>query len=215
MQRRYPALEDSSSTEATLYREAYNELGRLRKFEFFKDPVWPLQIAEMLASREGWKRADLAAATPAATKGVGSQTEESAPSAPLVQAGGSSEKALPGEELALDGPGAPPPADTHTQEVKRAMIEARKRYPAIGTEGTDENRAYVEVYEEGRGGALLVARHVGAGQRRERAAHGGPVAGDGGLDEVAATEADAAIGEFVGEAVGEVGHVALRRPLVE
>jgi hypothetical protein len=55
---------------------------------------------------------------------------------------------LPGEELALDGPGAPPPADSHTQEVKRAMIEARKRYPAIGTEGTDENRAYLEVYEE-------------------------------------------------------------------
>jgi hypothetical protein len=28
------------------------------------------------------------------------------------------------------------------------MIEARKRYPAIGTEGSEENRAYVEVYEE-------------------------------------------------------------------
>jgi hypothetical protein len=28
------------------------------------------------------------------------------------------------------------------------MIEARKRYPAIGTEGSDENRAYVEVYAE-------------------------------------------------------------------
>jgi hypothetical protein len=64
MQRRYPALEDPSSKEATLYREAYNELGRLRKYEFFKDPVWPFKIAEMLASREGWKRADLAPLLP-------------------------------------------------------------------------------------------------------------------------------------------------------
>ena len=36
----------------------------------------------------------------------------------------------------------------HSQEVKRAMIEARKRYPAIGIEGSDQNREYVEVYEE-------------------------------------------------------------------
>jgi hypothetical protein len=28
------------------------------------------------------------------------------------------------------------------------MIEARKRYPAIGIEGSEQNRAYVEVYEE-------------------------------------------------------------------
>jgi hypothetical protein len=28
------------------------------------------------------------------------------------------------------------------------MIEARKRYPAIGIEGSDENRAYVEIYAE-------------------------------------------------------------------
>ncbi len=146
MQRRYPALEDPSSTEATLYREAYNELGRLRKYEFFKDPVWPLKIAEMLASREGWKRADLTPATPAGSP----QAEERVFNAPAAPAPVpvSSAKALPGEELALDGPGAPPAEDTHTQEVKRAMIEARKRYPAIGTEGSDENRAYVEVYEE-------------------------------------------------------------------
>ena len=150
MQRRYPALEDPSSKQATLYREAYNELGRLRKFEFFKDPVWPLKIAEMLAAREGWKRADLAAA-PTAPTGAGAPAEEraaSVPSTPVSLAGAPNAKALPGEDLALDGPEAAPAEDSHTQEVKRAMIEARKRYPAIGIEGSDQNRAYVEVYEE-------------------------------------------------------------------
>jgi hypothetical protein len=150
MQRRYPALEDPASKQATLYREAYNELGRLRKFEFFKDPVWPLKIAEMLAAREGWKRADLAAA-PTASTGAGAPAEEraaSVPSTPASLAGAANAKALPGEDLALDGPEAAPAEDSHTQEVKRAMIEARKRYPAIGIEGSDQNRAYVEVYEE-------------------------------------------------------------------
>jgi hypothetical protein len=153
MQRRYPALEDPSSKQATLYREAYNELGRLRKFEFFKDPVWPLKIAEMLAAREGWKRADLAAA-PASPTGAGAPAEERAASVPSAlsitasPAGAAGVKALPGEDLALDGPEAAPAEDSHTQEVKRAMIEARKRYPAIGVEGSDQNRAYVEVYEE-------------------------------------------------------------------
>ena len=146
MQRRYPALEDPSSKEATLYREAYNELGRLRKYEFFKDPVWPLKIAEMLAFREGWKRADLSPA--AAAPVVGLQAEEHASSVAAVSAPSASAKSLPGDELALDGPGAPPAEDSHAQEVKRAMIEARKRYPGIGIDGSEENRAYLEVYEE-------------------------------------------------------------------
>ncbi len=146
MQRRYPALEDPSSKEATLYREAYNELGRLRRFEFFKDPLWPLKIAEMLASREGWKRADLTTVSPvgvASTEGSSSNTQTA--SGPSL---GPVAKPLPGEELSLDGPEAPPSEDSHSQEVKRAMIEARKRYPAIGIEGSEENRAYVEVYAE-------------------------------------------------------------------
>jgi hypothetical protein len=146
MQRRYPALEDPSSKEANLYRDAYNELGRLRKFDFFKDPAWPLKIAEMLASREGWKRADLAVTTPGGVE-LGA---ESAPSAPGAQGAAvvPDSKTLPGEEIALDGPGAPPAEDSHSQEVKRAMIEARRRYPGIGAEGSDENRAYLEVYAE-------------------------------------------------------------------
>ncbi len=147
MQRRYPALDDPSSKEAALYREAYNELGRLRKFEFFKDPAWPLKIAEMLAAREGWKRADLAGPS-AGTPAGSAPLEERVSGAPATAAVAAGPKALPGEELALDGPEAPPAEDTHTQEVKRAMIEARKRYPAIGIEGSDENRAYVEVYAE-------------------------------------------------------------------
>jgi hypothetical protein len=145
MQRRYPALDDPSSKEAALYREAYNELGRLRKFEYFKDPVWPLKIAEMLAAREGWKRADLSQGS---APNAGLQAEGSPQGASTGAADAAAAKALPGEELALDGPGAPPVDTTHTQEVKRSMIEARKRYPAIGIEGSEQNRAYVEVYEE-------------------------------------------------------------------
>jgi hypothetical protein len=148
--RRYPALEDASSKEAGLYREAYNELARLRKFDFFKDPTWPLKIAEMLATREGWKRADAAAPTSVPTgPSAGQQTVEPRPASPqeppLVAA---SPKALPGEELALDGPGAPPADDSRTQEIKRSMIEARSRYPGIGIEGSEENKAYLEVYAE-------------------------------------------------------------------
>jgi hypothetical protein len=146
MQRRYPALEDPSSKEANLYREAYNELGRLRRFEFFKDPLWPLKIAEMLASREGWKRGDVSVAGNAGVAATdpsspGAQTASNPPLGPTT-------KPLPGEELSLDGPEAPPSEDSHSQEVKRAMIEARKRYPAIGVEGSEENKAYVEVYAE-------------------------------------------------------------------
>jgi hypothetical protein len=146
MQRRYPALEDPSSKEANLYRDAYNELGRLRKFDFFKDPSWPLKIAEMLATREGWKRADLAATTPAGAE-RGAEPDSGGPGAQGA-VGAPNSKTLPGEEIALDGPGAPPAEDSHTQEVKRAMIEARRRYPGIGAEGSDENRAYLEVYAE-------------------------------------------------------------------
>lgn len=150
MQRRYPALEDASSREANLYREAYNELGRLRKFEFFKDPLWPLKIAEMVAAREGWKRADLGAAVSPDVE-RGGESIAAGPGAPENVGGGQVSRVLPGEELALDGPGATgvvPAEDSHLQEVKRAMIEARKRYPAIGIEGSDENRAYVDVYSE-------------------------------------------------------------------
>ncbi len=166
MQRRYPALEDPSSKEANQYREAYNELGRLRKYEFFKDPAWPLKIAEMLAAREGWKRADLTPVTPAPTGGPlpataaprpseqrdqRDQREQRPPGAeasPAVLSAEAGPQPLPGEELALDGPGVTPAADSHAQEVKRSMIEARSRYPGIGIEGSEENKAYLEVYQE-------------------------------------------------------------------
>ncbi len=141
--RRYPALQSPGNPEHTVYLEAYNELARLRKFDFFKDPKWPLNLAEIVALREGWKRADL---KPAGTKAL----EPGATPAPL-----------PGSEFALDGPQAatasgaatptapaPTTTDPNEQAVNKAMVEARRRYPAVGKEGSPENKAYLEAYQE-------------------------------------------------------------------
>ena len=134
--RRYPALQTPGTQEHTKYIEAYNELARLRKFEFFKDPNWPLNLAETVASREGWRR--FGEATP---------TQEPAPNA------GGKLALMPGSEIALDGQPSPTPEPAeaqgaNTQAVNRSMIEARRRYPAIGKEGSPENQAYVEYYKD-------------------------------------------------------------------
>jgi len=145
--RRYPALQNPGSPENAVYLEAYNELTRLRKFDFFKDPKWPLNLAEIVGLREGWKREDQ---KPKAFK-------------PLPNAA-----PLPGSELALDGPqtpakgsfeefktpqaqkgqAAPGPADAEEQAVSQATAEARRRYPAVGVDGSPENRAYLEAYQD-------------------------------------------------------------------
>lgn len=145
--RRYPALQNPGSPENAVYLEAYNELTRLRKFDFFKDPKWPLNLAEIVGLREGWKREDQ---KPKAFK----PSPNAAP--------------LPGSEIALDGPqasqkessgevkmprdqngqAAPVSGDPEEQAVSQATAEARRRYPAVGVEGSPENRAYLDAYQD-------------------------------------------------------------------
>ncbi len=55
--RRYPALSVQDSRENRTYVEAYMKL-KQSNADFFKDPEWPLQLAEGVAEREGWKRED-------------------------------------------------------------------------------------------------------------------------------------------------------------
>ena len=59
--RRYPKLGESDSKENVLYVARVKELQLDPTMKFiFDDPKWPLVLAEQLAEREGWRRADLA-----------------------------------------------------------------------------------------------------------------------------------------------------------
>lgn len=156
--RRYPALTAIGSPQHAHYIEAYNELARLRKFDFFKDPQWPLKLAEIVAQREGWKRSDIpgegapqtpqgspAAAVPA-TQAVSTQTAP--PQVASTSEGGKPKAALPGEELALDGPQSEVPTDPKELATNRAIIEVRRRYPFLGQNGSPENQIYLDAYNE-------------------------------------------------------------------
>ena len=59
--RRYPALGNKDSKENALLVSRKKELEQEPSMKeiFFKDPKWPLVLAEQLAEQEGWKRADL------------------------------------------------------------------------------------------------------------------------------------------------------------
>ena len=133
--RLYPSLQTPGTPEHTKYIEAYNDLARLRKFEFFKDPRWPLNLAESDAAREGWQRAASTVSNAAGSTDSDSQKRDKL-------------ALMPGSEIALDGPQSPASENPETQAVNRSMIEIRRRYPAIGNEGSPENQAYLEYYKD-------------------------------------------------------------------
>jgi hypothetical protein len=54
--RRYPALGQKDSPENQLFIETFQELKHSGADDFFADPQWPIQLAELLAKREGWER---------------------------------------------------------------------------------------------------------------------------------------------------------------
>jgi hypothetical protein len=62
--RRYPALAAADSPENQIYVETYRELKGTRP-DFFEDPEWPIQLADLIARNEGWQRADQPAPTEA------------------------------------------------------------------------------------------------------------------------------------------------------
>ena len=165
--RRYPGLTSPGTPEHARYLEAYNEFARLRKFEFFKDPKWPLNLAELVALKEGWKRADLGQSErPVSERAAEPQSPRPTTGAPLGAAstktvtapqpsGGaqsaapaaSTNKSLPGDGLSLEIP-AVDASDPNAKAVNQSMIEVRRRYPAVGQDGTPENRAYLAAYKE-------------------------------------------------------------------
>ena len=165
--RRYPGLTSPGTPEHARYLEAYNEFARLRKFEFFKDPKWPLNLAELVALKEGWKRADLGQSerpvsertpepqsprpTTGAPLGAASPKTVTAPQpsggAQSAAPAASTNKSLPGDGLSLEIP-AVDASDPNAKAVNQSMIEVRRRYPAVGQDGTPENRAYLAAYKE-------------------------------------------------------------------
>lgn len=165
--RRYPGLASPGTPEHARYLEAYNEFARLRKFEFFKDPKWPLNLAELVALKEGWTRADLGQSErPGSERTPEPQSPRPTTVAPLVAvapktltapqpSGGtqaaapaaSTNKSLPGDGLSLEIP-AVDASDPNAKAVNQSMIEVRRRYPAVGQDGTPENRAYLAAYKE-------------------------------------------------------------------
>jgi hypothetical protein len=152
--RRYPGLETTGSPEYIAFMNAYRELERFRKFEFFKDPQWPLKLAELVAKQEGWKRADAPEAPkPTAPLSASAPAMLPAPTSPQPKAPAKGNppnagSLLPGEEIALDGPNAAVPADPSARENNRALIEARRRYPALGNKDSMENQKFLEAYND-------------------------------------------------------------------
>jgi len=79
--RRYPALGRKGSPENQLYLTARREQQFSGEREFFQDPNWPLNLAEILAEKEGWQRADQPA-RPAAQQPQGDLPVPDAPLTP-------------------------------------------------------------------------------------------------------------------------------------
>lgn len=50
---RYPALAKTGSEEVKVYTEVFNELVK-RNRDFFLNPDWPTELAELVGKREGW-----------------------------------------------------------------------------------------------------------------------------------------------------------------
>jgi hypothetical protein len=63
--RRYPELGRSGSLKNQAFVSAVKEQRHTGAVEFFDDPNWPLNLAEILAEKDGWRRADVAELPPA------------------------------------------------------------------------------------------------------------------------------------------------------
>lgn len=56
--RRYPALRIKDSTENEAFLAAYQDMKQSGNTEFFANPEWPIELAEVLAVRNRWTRGD-------------------------------------------------------------------------------------------------------------------------------------------------------------
>ncbi|MGB8169869.1 MAG: hypothetical protein WCF18_20370 [Chthoniobacteraceae bacterium] len=78
--RRYPALGVRGSMENQAFINLFGELRDNGGDDFFKNPEWPIELAELLAKREHWQRG-----APPATVGPASGPEEETPAAPALR----------------------------------------------------------------------------------------------------------------------------------
>ncbi len=80
--RRYPALGVKGSLENQAFISLYNELRDNGGDDFFKNPEWPIELAELLAKREHWQRG----AAPATVGPASAPEEELAiPAVPVLR----------------------------------------------------------------------------------------------------------------------------------
>ena len=105
--RRYPALAIKDSVENEVFVTTYRQLKERGNTEFFSNPEWPLELAEKLATENGWARGDRpapAAAEPAEAPGIEPPGME--PNAPAGSATGRTPQL--------------PPADLEPPQIPRA-----------------------------------------------------------------------------------------------
>ncbi|EDY22171.1 hypothetical protein CfE428DRAFT_0296 [Chthoniobacter flavus Ellin428] len=119
--RRYPALALKDSLENAMFVSTYKQLREAGSDNFFSNPEWPIELAELLAKREGWSR--------------GGSPLTTGP-APVLDA--------PAEAPIADAPAAEPPAAEPpvaeapvpvAQPVQRALPVAPVAQPAARPKG--------------------------------------------------------------------------------
>ena len=105
--RRYPALAIKDSRENEVFVTTYRQLRDSGNADFFSNPEWPLELAERLATENGWARGDRSA--PAAAEPV---------EAPGIEPPGMEPNA-PAENTAGRPPQLPP-TDLEPPQIPRA-----------------------------------------------------------------------------------------------
>ena len=107
--RRYPALAIKDSVKNEVFVTTYRQLKDGGNTDFFTNPEWPLELAELLATRNGWARGDRPA--PAEPAPVLDAPSDLAP--PM-------EPESPVDKAAPRVPQQLPPSDNEPPQVPRA-----------------------------------------------------------------------------------------------
>ena len=110
--RRYPALSIKDSAENEVFVTTYRQLKDSGNTDFFANPEWPLELAELLATRNGWARGDRPApAAPADPAPVLDAPSDLAPPMPPD---------APAEKTTSRLPQQLPPTDDEPPQIPRA-----------------------------------------------------------------------------------------------
>ena len=110
--RRYPALSIKDSAENEVFVTTYRQLKDSGNTDFFANPEWPLELAELLATRNGWARGDRPApAAPADPAPVLDAPSDLAPPMPPD---------TPAEKTTSRLPQQLPPPDDEPPQIPRA-----------------------------------------------------------------------------------------------